>query len=74
MIVEPVPTNPRSPLRLTLRLAGMVAPALLLVVVVVLAFSLIGLARPLIQDVRLHGGLKRMLTGFGTPRPAAPGR
>ena len=42
------------------------------VVVVVLAFSLIGLARPLIQDVRLHGGLKRMLTGFGTPRPAAP--
>lgn len=34
MIVEPVPTNPRSPLGRALRLAGMVAPAALLLAVV----------------------------------------
>ncbi|MPZ55363.1 MAG: hypothetical protein GEU91_02470 [Rhizobiales bacterium] len=38
------------------------------VVVVLFALAFVGLMRPFLQDVRLHGGLKRMLTGFGAPR------
>jgi TctA family transporter len=29
--------------------------------------AIVGLTRPLLQDVRNHGGLKRMLTSFGAP-------
>ena len=32
------------------------------------ALALLGLLRPLIADVRGHGGVKGMLTGFGAPR------
>lgn len=37
------------------------------VVVVLLAMALFGLLRPFWQDVRIHGGIRRMLTGFGRP-------
>ena len=37
------------------------------VVIVVLAIAALGVIRPFLQDVRIHGGLKKMLTGFGTP-------
>ncbi len=35
---------------------------------VLFAIALFGLLRPFFQDVKLHGGLKRMLTDFGKPR------
>jgi hypothetical protein len=38
------------------------------VVVVLLAFCAIGLIRPLLQDIRMHGGVRKMLTGFRAPR------
>jgi hypothetical protein len=34
----------------------------------IFALALLGLMRPLIQDVRAHGGIKGMLSGFGAPR------
>jgi hypothetical protein len=37
------------------------------VVAVVLIMAIIGLMRPLLQDVRAHGGVKNMLTDFGKP-------
>ncbi|MFN4282602.1 MAG: tripartite tricarboxylate transporter permease [Alphaproteobacteria bacterium] len=37
------------------------------VVMVVLAMALLGFLRPVLQDVRSHGGLKNMLTDFGAP-------
>lgn len=37
------------------------------VVIVVLAMALLGFLRPVLQDVRSHGGLKNMLTDFGAP-------
>ena len=30
--------------------------------------ALIGVLRPFLEDVKAHGGLKRMLTDFGRPR------
>src|SRR5215510_12927950 len=38
------------------------------IVVILLALAVTGLVRPLLQDVRAHGGIKRMLSGFGQPR------
>ena len=38
------------------------------VVIVILAIAALGGIRPFLQDVRIHGGVKRMLTGFGAPR------
>ena len=32
------------------------------------ALALLGLVRPLVQDVKAHGGVKGMLSGFGAPR------
>jgi hypothetical protein len=37
------------------------------VVAIVLVMALVGLMRPLLQDIRAHGGIKNMLTDFGTP-------
>ena len=37
-------------------------------VAIILAISLLGLLRPFLQDVRLHGGLRKMLTDFHPPR------
>jgi TctA family transporter len=37
------------------------------VVVVLLAMALFGLLRPFWQDVKIHGGIKKMLTDFGRP-------
>lgn len=42
------------------------------IVAILLAMAVIGLARPFIQDVRLHGGLKSLLTDFGAPRFKLP--
>lgn len=38
------------------------------VVAVVLIMALIGLMRPLLQDIRAHGGITRMMTEFGAPQ------
>ena len=38
------------------------------VVIVLLAFAAVGLVRPLVQDVAIHGGLRTMLTDFSRPR------
>ena len=38
------------------------------VVMGLLAMAVFGLLRPLWQDVRTHGGLRKMATGFGAPR------
>jgi TctA family transporter len=38
------------------------------VVVVLFAFAILTLVRPLWEDVRANGGLGRMVTGFGRPR------
>ena len=35
------------------------------VVIVVLVMAILGFARPVLQDIRIHGGLKNMLTDFG---------
>jgi hypothetical protein len=37
------------------------------VVIILFAFAIFGLVRPLVQDVRHHGGLRRMLGEFGSP-------
>jgi TctA family transporter len=37
------------------------------VVVILFALAFIGLLRPFLQDVRIHGGWKKMLTDFGRP-------
>jgi len=37
-------------------------------VIAVFAISFLGLFRPFLQDVKIHGGLKNMLSGFGAPR------
>jgi TctA family transporter len=37
------------------------------VVVALFALALVGLLRPFWQDVKIHGGFKRMLTDFGAP-------
>jgi TctA family transporter len=37
------------------------------IVVILLALAVVGLVRPLLQDVRAHGGLRAMLSGFGKP-------
>ena len=38
------------------------------IVIILLALAVLGLVRPMLQDVKVHGGLKRMLTDFGRPR------
>jgi TctA family transporter len=38
------------------------------VVVALLALAVLGMARPLLQDVRIHGGIRGMLSGFGRPK------
>jgi TctA family transporter len=38
------------------------------VVAGLLAISVLALVRPFMQDIRIHGGLKKMVTGFGRPR------
>jgi hypothetical protein len=38
------------------------------VVVIVLVMAVLGLVRPLLQDVRAEGGVRKMLTNFGAPR------
>ena len=38
------------------------------VVILMFALAALSLFRPLVQDVRAHGGVKGMLTGFGRPR------
>jgi TctA family transporter len=38
------------------------------IVAFLFAIAIFGLLRPFFQDVKLHGGLKRMLTDFGRPR------
>ncbi len=37
------------------------------VVAVLLTIAIIGLVRPFLQDIRLHGGLRRLLTNFQAP-------
>ena len=38
------------------------------VVIVLFVMALLGLLRPFLQDVRAHGGMGGMLSGFGAPR------
>jgi hypothetical protein len=38
------------------------------VVAILLTIAIIGLVRPFMQDIRIHGGLKKMLTSFQAPR------
>jgi hypothetical protein len=38
------------------------------VVAILFLMAFFGLVRPLLQDVRIHGGLRKMLGGFGAPR------
>ena len=38
------------------------------VVAILFLMAFFGLVRPLLQDVRIHGGVKKMLSGFGAPR------
>ena len=38
------------------------------VVAILFLIAIIGLVRPFLQDVRIHGGLKKMLTSFQAPR------
>ena len=38
------------------------------VVAILFLMAFFGLVRPLLQDVRIHGGLRKMLSGFGAPR------
>ena len=37
------------------------------VVVILFLMAFFGLVRPLLQDVRIHGGVSKMLSGFGAP-------
>jgi hypothetical protein len=34
------------------------------IVIIIFAFALFGLMRPFLQDIKIHGGLRKMLTGF----------
>src|SRR3954453_7758899 len=38
------------------------------VVAILFLMAFFGLVRPFLQDVRIHGGLRKMLSGFGAPR------
>ncbi|MEA2985033.1 MAG: putative tricarboxylic transport rane protein, partial [Alphaproteobacteria bacterium] len=38
------------------------------VVAILFLMAFFGLVRPLLQDVRIHGGLRKMLGGFGAPQ------
>src|SRR5437762_11409321 len=38
------------------------------VVALLLIIAVIGLTRPFMQDIRIHGGIKKMLTSFQAPR------
>jgi hypothetical protein len=38
------------------------------IVIGLFALAALGLLRPLVQDVRAHGGIRGMVTGFGAPR------
>src|SRR5947209_8707442 len=38
------------------------------VVAILFAIAITGLVRPFMQDIRIHGGLKKMLTSFQAPR------
>ena len=38
------------------------------VVAILFLMAFFGLVRPLLQDVRMHGGVRKMLGGFGAPR------
>ena len=38
------------------------------VVIVMFALAAVGLLRPLLQDIAIHGGFEAMLTDFGRPR------
>ena len=38
------------------------------VVAILFLIAIIGLVRPFLQDIRIHGGLKKMLTNFQAPR------
>lgn len=38
------------------------------IVIGILAFAVIGFIRPFAEEVKSHGGLKKMFTGFGRPR------
>ena len=38
------------------------------VVAILFLIAIIGLVRPFLQDIRIHGGLKKMLTSFQAPR------
>src|SRR5215213_9623027 len=38
------------------------------VVAILFLMAFFGLIRPFLQDVRIHGGLRKMLSGFGAPR------
>ena len=37
------------------------------VVAILFAMAIFGLVRPFLQDVRSHGGLRKMLSGFQAP-------
>jgi len=38
------------------------------VVAILFIIAIIGLVRPFMQDIRIHGGIKKMLTNFQGPR------
>jgi TctA family transporter len=38
------------------------------VVAVLFLMAFFGLIRPVLQDIRIHGGLRKMMSGFGAPR------
>src|SRR5207253_8979255 len=38
------------------------------VVAILFAIAITGLVRPFLQDIRIHGGLRKMLTSFQAPR------
>ena len=42
------------------------------VVIALLALALLGLVRPFVQDIRIHGGIRGMLSGFGRPKLSLP--
>jgi len=42
------------------------------IVIVLFALSIYGAARPLLHDVRIHGGIKGMMSGFGRPKFTLP--
>src|SRR5262249_26306197 len=38
------------------------------IVAILFTIAIIGLVRPFLQDIRIHGGLKKMFTSFQAPR------